>query len=108
VYRLAAELVEGGGRTAETAALITASAGIAVRLYLLTAAIFDYQPLGWKFKRIFVLVLILDFAWALSPYLLMPWIGTGLATAACAALLYLPFSQRTLIRMAYQSDDRKI
>jgi hypothetical protein len=38
----------------------------------------------------------------------MDWIGAGLATAACAILLYLPFSQRTLVRMAYQSDDRVI
>jgi hypothetical protein len=103
VDRLAAELIEGGGRGAETTVLITASAGIAVRLYLLTAVMFDYQPLGWKFRRIFPLVLVLDFIWALSPYLLMPWIGAGLATAACAALLYLPFSQRTLVRMAYRS-----
>ena len=101
VNRLAAELVEGGGRAAEAAVLITGTAGIAVRLYLLTAVFFDYQPLGAKFKRIFPLVLLLDFAWALSPYLLTPWIGMGLATAACAPLLYLPFSQRTLIRMAY-------
>jgi DNA-binding winged helix-turn-helix (wHTH) protein len=101
VYGLAAELIEGGGRGAETAVLITASAGIAVRLYLLTAVLFDYGPLGWKFQRIFPLVLVLDFVWALSPYLLMQWIGAGLATAACAALLYLPFSQRTLVRMAY-------
>jgi hypothetical protein len=28
-------------------------------------------------------------------------IGLALALAAIAALLYLPFSQRTLIRMAY-------
>lgn len=101
VYRLAGELVENGGRTAETAALITASVGVVVRLYLLTAVAFDYRPLGWKFKRIFPLILILDFAWALAPFLIAYAIGFGLATLACAALLYLPFSQRTLIRMAY-------
>lgn len=101
VHRLAAELVEGGGRAAETTALITASAGIAVRLYLFTAVAFDYRPLGRKFQRLFPLV-VLDFIWALSPYLLMYRLGTGLATAACAALLYLPFSQRTLVRMAYR------
>jgi DNA-binding winged helix-turn-helix (wHTH) protein len=108
VNRLASELVEGAGHAAETVALITGSIGIAVRLYLLTAVIFDYQPLGWKFKRIFFFILILDFFWALSPYLLTAWIGFGLATACCAALLYLPFSQRTLIRMAYASDHRNI
>lgn len=108
VYRLASELVEGGGRAAETTALITASTGIAVRLYLLTAVAFDYQPLGRKFRHLFPLILILDFVWALAPYLLMYRLGTGLATASCAALLYLPFSQRTLVRMAYPSDQRII
>jgi len=107
VYRLSAELTEGGGRSVETAVLITASVGIAVRLYLLTAVLFDYPPLGWKFQRIFPLILVLDLVWALSPYLLMSMLGAGLATAACAALLYLPFSQRTLVRMAYQSSQTR-
>jgi len=107
VYRLSAELIEGGGRSVETAVLITASVGIAIRLYLLTAVLFDYRPLGWKFQRIFPLILVLDFVWALSPYLLMSKLGAGLATAACAALLYLPFSQRTLVRMAYKSSQTR-
>jgi len=36
----------------------------------------------------------------------MEKIGLGAAFAATAALLYLPFSERTLIRMAYMSDTR--
>jgi hypothetical protein len=39
--------------------------------------------------------------WAVAPFLLMQKIGLGAAFAASAALLYLPFSERTLIRMAY-------
>jgi hypothetical protein len=33
--------------------------------------------------------------------MLVNQIGVGLVFAAMAALLYLPFSQRTLVRMAY-------
>lgn len=49
----------------------------------------------------FPFVLALDQLWAVSPFLLTSKIGIGAAFAACAALLYLPFSERTLIRMAY-------
>lgn len=82
--------------------LVTATAGIALRLYLMTAVTFDYKLLGAKFKRLFPAILPLDMIWALSPFLLVPQIGIGGAFAACAALLYLPFSERTLMRMAYE------
>ena len=62
---------------------------------------FDYQRLGEKFLRIFPFVLALDQLWAVAPFLLIPQIGLGAAFAVSAALLYLPFSERTLIRMAY-------
>jgi hypothetical protein len=81
--------------------LISGCVGIAVRLYLTTAVLFDYPGLGRSFRRIFPLVLPLDQLWALAPFLLLGQIGVGAAFAACAALLYLPFSERTLIRMAY-------
>lgn len=86
--------------------IVTASVGIALRLYLLTAVIFDYRPLGSKFRRLFPAVLPLDQLWALAPFLLIPQIGVGGAFAACAALLYLPFSERTLIRMSYRYQSR--
>lgn len=81
--------------------LVTAGIGIPLRLYLISAAGFDYQRLGDKFRKIFPLVLALDQLWAVAPFLLMQKIGLGAAFAASAALLYLPFSERTLIRMAY-------
>ena len=81
--------------------MITAGIGIPLRFYLISAAGFDYQRLNEKFRRIFPFVLALDQLWALSPFLLFPQIGIGAAFAACAALLYVPFSERTLIRMAY-------
>jgi hypothetical protein len=84
--------------------LITAPVGIAVRLYLLAGVAFDLKALGSKFRRLFPLVLPLDQLWALAPFLALPVIGVGAAFATCAALLYLPFSERTLIRMSYRYD----
>ncbi|HXW55895.1 MAG TPA: winged helix-turn-helix domain-containing protein [Candidatus Cybelea sp.] len=79
--------------------VLTAAVGIPTRLYLLTAAAFNYRGLTVKFQKIFPFVLILDELWALAPFLISPLIGTGLALAATAALLYLPFSERTLLLM---------
>jgi cholera toxin transcriptional activator len=77
----------------------TALIGIPVRLYLLSAAIFGYRGLPVKFLRLFPFVLPLDALWALAPFLLVDEIGVGLALAATAALLYVPFSQRSLLLM---------
>jgi cholera toxin transcriptional activator len=81
--------------------MITAGIGIPLRLYLLSAVGFDHQRLGEKFRQMFPFVLALDQLWAVAPFLLIPQIGLGAAFAVSAALLYLPFSERTLIRMAY-------
>ena len=83
------------------AVLVTAGVGIPVRLYFLSAAGFDYARLGEKFRMIFLAVLVLDEVWAIAPFLLVPQIGFGAAFAATAALLYVPFAERTLVRMAY-------
>jgi cholera toxin transcriptional activator len=80
---------------------VTALIGIPLRLYLLSAAIFDHRRLGENFRRLFLLILPLDQLWAAAPLLLIHQIGIGLAFAATAALLYVPFSERTLIRLAY-------
>lgn len=82
--------------------LITAAIGIALRLYLVTAVSFDFKPLGEKFRRLFPFILPLDQLWALAPFLITMHIGVGGAFAACAALLYVPFSERTLIKMGYR------
>ena len=81
--------------------MVTAGVGIPLRCYLLSAVGFDYQRLGEKFRQMFPFVLALDQLWAIAPFLLIQEIGLGAAFAVCAALLYLPFSERTLIRMAY-------
>jgi cholera toxin transcriptional activator len=87
--------------TLAVAVMATAGVGIPLRCYLLSAVGFDYQRLGEKFRRIFPFILALDQLWAIAPFLLMEKIGLGAAFAASAGLLYLPFSERTLIRLAY-------
>jgi cholera toxin transcriptional activator len=81
--------------------LVTAGVGIPVRFYLLSAAGFDYALLGEKFPKIFVPLLAIDELWAIAPFLILDRIGFGPAFAATAALLYVPFAERTLVRMAY-------
>ena len=81
--------------------MVTAGAGIPLRCFLISAAGFDYQRLGEKFRQMFPLLLALDLLWAVAPFLLMQKIGMGAAFAATAALLYVPFGERTLIRLAY-------
>jgi len=85
------------------AVLLTGAVGIPLRFYLISAAAFDFRKLGESFRRLFPFVLALDQFWAVTPFLLLPQIGIGLALAATAALLYVPFSERTLVRMAYPS-----
>jgi cholera toxin transcriptional activator len=88
------------------AVMVTAGVGIPLRCYLLSAVGFDYQRLGEKFRQMFPFILALDQLWAVAPFLLMQKIGLGAAFAVSAALLYLPFSERTLIRMAYVGPRR--
>ena len=81
--------------------IVTAAIGIPIRLYLLSATGFNYRGLGAKFKKLFPFLLPLDELWALAPFLIVHTIGFGLALAATAALLYLPFSQRSLLLMGF-------
>ena len=79
--------------------LVTALVGVAVRLYLITATAFDYHLLAEKYRILFPALFILDMLWALSPFLIADRIGLGLALGATAALIYMPFAQRVLIKM---------
>jgi DNA-binding winged helix-turn-helix (wHTH) protein len=92
--------------TVTTVVLLTAAVGIPLRLYSLSGVAFDHSRLGEKFLRIFPGVFLLDLLWALSPFLILQRIGVGGAMAATAALLYVPFGERTLIRMAYSNAAR--
>ncbi len=102
VEDLSERFLGGRGWVLIVLVMVSAVLGIPTRLYLGTAVGFDYRGLGRNFRRIFPFVLLLDELWALSPFFVSHKIGIGLAFAATAALLYLPFSERTLIRMAYR------
>ncbi|MBI4442700.1 MAG: winged helix-turn-helix domain-containing protein [Acidobacteria bacterium] len=84
--------------------IILAMCGIAVRLYLLSSVGFSHPAAGKKFRRLFPFLFILDTFWAVSPLLLAAKIGLGPALAAVAALVYLPFAQRTLVRSIYPNS----
>ena len=85
--------------------VISGLIGIPLRLYLLAAVAFKVENLVAKFRRIFLFLFPLDELWALAPFLVIPQIGFGLALAACAALVYVPFSQRTLLLMGHKRPD---
>jgi len=84
---------------AMTLLVISAVIALPIRLYLISAVTFDLSGLSHKFHRLFSVTFPLDELWALSPFLLAPQIGVGLALAATAALIYVPFAQRTLLLM---------
>jgi DNA-binding winged helix-turn-helix (wHTH) protein len=102
VDRIADSFLPGWGAFAiVVTVLVTAGVGIPLRFYLLSAVAFDYSRLKEKFLKLFPIVLLLDELWAVAPFLLMENIGLGAAFAATAGLVYLPFSERTLLTMAY-------
>jgi len=84
--------------------MVTGAIGIPLRFYLFSSVAFDFRKLGDTFRRLFPFILAMDQLWAIAPFLLLPKIGVGLALAATAALLYVPFSERTLVRMAYWGE----
>ena len=87
--------------TITAAIMITAGVGIPLRCYLISAVAFDHKRLGQKFLKLFPFIFPLDELWAIAPFLIVSKIGIGAAFAATAALVYVPFSERTLIRLAY-------
>lgn len=87
------------GSTAFAIYMSTALVGLAVRLYLISAMAMDYHLLGNKFRILTPALFVLDMIWAMSPLLIQDRIGFGFALAACAALIYMPFAQRTLMKM---------
>ena len=85
--------------------LVTAVNGIPTRLYLLAGVAFDSGKLHHNFRKLFPFIFPLDELWALAPFLAVHQLGVGLAFAATAALLFLPFGQRTLMLMGYRTAD---
>jgi DNA-binding winged helix-turn-helix (wHTH) protein len=77
----------------------TAAMLIPVRLFLAAAVAFDLRQLPAKFARMFPALLLFDLLWAVSPFLLIHHVSTGLALGMSAMLVYLPFAQRSLVLM---------
>ncbi|HEU5413549.1 MAG TPA: hypothetical protein VFW31_07320, partial [Candidatus Angelobacter sp.] len=87
------------GQVAFPAYLFTALVGLVMRLYLITATALDYHLLSEKYRLLYPALFLLDMMWALAPFLIADRIGPGLALAATAALIYMPFAQRVLMKM---------
>jgi DNA-binding winged helix-turn-helix (wHTH) protein len=79
--------------------MVTAAIAIPARLYLIMAVLFEAPGFKGNFGRLFPFLFPLDELWALAPFLLVPQIGFGLALGATAALIYVPFAQRSLVLM---------
>jgi cholera toxin transcriptional activator len=90
--------------TVVIAVLVSAAVGVAIRLYALSQIALRYRWLGRNFDRIFPIVLVVDILWAFSPFFLIHLIGIGLSFASSAALVYSPFAQRVLAKLAFPSE----
>ena len=100
VYRLPIVLRAQAWASLVIISLSVLCAAAAVRLYFLSAVAFDYADLGRLFRRVFPGILVLDLGFALFPLLL--FYRLGYITLLCLiALVFLPFSQRTLVYSAY-------
>jgi DNA-binding winged helix-turn-helix (wHTH) protein len=98
-YRAAYMAWARAGAAAFTICITTALVGLVIRLYLISATAMDYHLLGQKFRLLMPALFVLDMLWAMAPLLIQDRIGFGFALAACAALIYMPFAQRTLMKM---------
>jgi hypothetical protein len=89
----------GAGTVAFVVYMASSLVGLAVRLYLISATAMDYHLLGSKYRILTPALFVLDMIWAIAPLLIADRIGLGFALGACAALIYMPFAQRTLMKM---------
>lgn len=77
----------------------TAAILVPVRAFTFCLILFRAPGVRRKFLRLWPYLLVADVLWALSPFLLMHHINTGLALAGMALLVYSPFAQRALVLM---------
>jgi DNA-binding winged helix-turn-helix (wHTH) protein len=78
---------------------------IAVRVFLLCAAMFHAPGFREKFLRLWPFLLLVDIVWSLAPFLLLHHINVGMAVACTALLVYSPFAQRALVLMGVGRKD---
>jgi DNA-binding winged helix-turn-helix (wHTH) protein len=79
--------------------IVTAGVLIPVRAFVISMVIFHAPRARAKFLQLWPLLLVLDVAWSLAPFLLLHHINFGLALACTALLVYSPFAQRSLVLM---------
>ena len=103
-YKASFAILHKAGTAIFSAYLTTSMIGVAVRLYLISATAMDYHLLGNKYRLLMPWLFSLDMIWALAPLLIIDRIGLGFALGACAALIYMPFAQRTLIQMMRRQE----
>jgi len=72
---------------------------IAVRAFVMCAALFHAPGFRQKFLKLWPFLLLVDIAWSLAPFLLLHHLSMGLAAACTALLVYSPFAQRALVLM---------
>jgi cholera toxin transcriptional activator len=83
----------------------TAAILIPVRAFLLCAVVFRAPGARRQFMRLWPFLLAADVMWALSPFLLLHHINSGLALACMALLVYSPFAQRSLMLMGAAGEN---
>jgi cholera toxin transcriptional activator len=96
------ELFSALGRPQQVLAVMIATAVllIPVRVFLISAVLFQAPGLRRKYLRMWPFVLPFDILWSLAPFLLLHHIDAGVALACMAPLVYAPFAQRALMVMS--------
>ena len=84
--------------------ILTAAILIPVRAFVLCAGLFHAPGFREKFLRLWLVLLVFDVLWSLSPFLLLHHINFGLALACTTLLVYSPFAQRSLVLMGAGSE----
>jgi cholera toxin transcriptional activator len=82
-----------------TILVVTAAILIPVRAFTLSVTLFYAPGAREKLLKIWPVLLLFDELWALSPFLLLHHINSGLALACTTLLVYSPFAQRSLVLM---------
>jgi serine/threonine protein kinase len=77
--------------------MVLAMWGIATRVYLMSALMFDHPELPQKFRQLFPILWLFDTIWAAAPLLLLGEMRLGLTLVFAVLLAYAPFSQKTLM-----------
>ena len=100
-----ASLADLLGTTAATylsvAYICSAILGMALRLHMIFLVLWDHVSAGVQFRKVFPMLFALDALWAFAPFGLLRKVSGYLLLACIPPLAFSPFSQRTLIRSAY-------